>query len=79
MHARIGARFSPFIFSVVLGFSNLVPHIEEWGDRLPIFREDDGDSPSKHLIVFHQYMHQLGIVHEYVLMKMFMFSLVGDA
>jgi len=49
------------------------------GDYLPIFKEYYGDSPVKHLIAFHQYIHQLGIVHEDVLMKMLMFSLEGDA
>jgi hypothetical protein len=77
--AKITARFAPFDFSVLLGFTNTIPHIEEWGDCLPIFKEDDGYSPIEHLIAFHKYMHQMGIFHEDVLMKMFMFYLEGDA
>jgi hypothetical protein len=50
-----------------------------WGDCLPQFRERKEDNPSDHLIIFHQCMAQLNIHDEYVLMKMFMYSLEGDA
>ena len=66
-------RFAPFNFSVV-------PCIfDEWGDYLPIFRERKEDNPTQHLHEFHELMHQWGIHHEDVLLKMFIFSLAGDA
>jgi hypothetical protein len=33
----------------------------------------------EHLLDFHECMHRLGIVHEDVLMKMFRYSLEGNA
>jgi len=77
--ARIAVRFTPLNFSVVPGFPNAIPDIEEWRDILPNFREDVDDSPARHLFEFHELMHQLHIYHEDVLMKLFMFSLRGDS
>jgi hypothetical protein len=48
-------------------------------DYLHVFKEEKEDNPSQHLVTFHQCMDQLGILHEDVLMKMFMYSLKGDA
>jgi hypothetical protein len=67
-----------FYFSVVPGFPNVVPTVDEWGDYFPIFREHKEDNPAQHLHEFHELMHQWEIHHEDVLMKMFMFSLDGD-
>ena len=72
-------RFSPFNFSVVPGFPNVVPTVDELVDFLPIFKEHKDDSPAKHLYEFHGLMHEWEIHHEDVLLKMFMFSLAGDA
>jgi hypothetical protein len=47
-----------------------VPPIDECLYFLPIFREKDEDNHVQHLIKFHQYMNQLDIHHEDVLMKM---------
>jgi hypothetical protein len=79
MEAILARRFAPFDFSAILGFPNLVTHIAECSYFLPIFREKDEDNHAQHLIKFHQYMNQLDIHHEDVLMKMFMYSLDGDA
>jgi hypothetical protein len=79
MDKILARRFSPFNFSVVPGFPNVVPTVDEWGDYLPIFRERKEDNPARHLHEFHELMHQWEIHHEDVLMKMFMFSLDGDA
>jgi hypothetical protein len=65
-------------FSNIPGFPNPMPSVEVRGDCLPRFREDD-DNPTQHLIEFHLCMHQLGIFHEDVLMKMFMISFDEDA
>jgi hypothetical protein len=79
MEAILAWRFSPLNFSVVPSFPNLVPPPSEWMDYLLVFKEEKEDNPSQHLVTFHQCMDQLGILHEDVLMKMFMYSLKGDA
>jgi hypothetical protein len=56
-----------------------MPDIKIWGKCLPRFREDDDDIPGKHLQDFHDCMNMLGIVHEDVLMNLFMMSLERDA
>ena len=53
--------------------------MDEWGDFLPRFRGDGHDHLTQNLIAFHQYMDQLDIHHEDVLLKMFMYSLEGNA
>ena len=79
MEAIVAARFAPFNFSFVLDFPNDVPTMDEWGGFHPIFRGDDHDHLAQHLIESHQYMDQLNIHHEDVLLKMFMYSLERDA
>jgi hypothetical protein len=79
MEAILAQRFSPFNFSYVPDFPNVVPTMDEWGDFLPRFREHRDDNPAEHLLEFHELMHQWGIHHEDVLMNMFMYSLEGDA
>ena len=46
---------------------------------MPIFRERREDNPADHLIKFHEYMNLLDLQHEDVRIKMFMYSLDGDA
>ena len=75
----LAQRFAPLNFSIVPGFPNTVPTMDEWGDFLPQFREKEEDNLAHHVIKFHQYMDQLSIHHEDVLMKMFMYSLDGCA
>jgi hypothetical protein len=79
MEAILAQRFAPFNFFVVPCFPNLVPTIDEWGDFMPIFREHKDDDPAKHLLEFHELKHQWEIHHEDALMKMFMYTLEGDA
>jgi hypothetical protein len=79
MEKILARRFAPFNFSYVPSFPNVVPAINEWGDYLPIFREHREDNPAQHLHEFHELMHQWEIHHEDILLKMFMFSLAGDA
>ena len=76
---RFAQIFAPFNFSDVPGFPNTVPTMDEWGYFLPWFEEKEEDNPAHHVIKFHQYMDQLSIHHEYVLVKMFMYSLDGSA
>jgi hypothetical protein len=79
MEEILARRFAPFNFSAIPGFPNVVPSMDEWGDYLPIFREREEDNPAQHLSEFHELMRQWEIHHEDVLLKMFMFSLAGDA
>jgi hypothetical protein len=75
----LARRFAPLDFSSVPGFPHPVPNISEWGDFLPIFKESKEDNPAEHLLKFHECMDLLDLPHEDVRMKMFMFSLYGDA
>jgi hypothetical protein len=79
MEKILARRFAPFNFSAIPGFPNAVPSPNEWGDYLPIFGKREKDNPAQHLSEFHELMHQWEIHHEDVLLKMFMFSLAGDA
>jgi hypothetical protein len=72
-------RFAPLDFSSISGFSHPVPHMLEWGDFLPVFKEKKEDNPAEHLKNFHECMELLDLQHEYVCMMMFMHSLYGDA
>ena len=79
MEAILARRFAPFNFSAVAGFPHPIPTMTEWGYFLPIFRERKEDNPADHLIKFHECMDMLGLQHEDVRMKMFLYSLDGDA
>ena len=37
----LAQRFAPFNFSDVPGFPHAVPTMDEWGDFLPRFKEND--------------------------------------
>ena len=75
----LARRFAPLDFSSIPGFPHAVPDISEWGDFLPIFKEKEDDNPAEHLLKFHECMDLLDLQHEDVRMKMFMYSLYGDA
>jgi hypothetical protein len=79
MEKILARKFAPFNFSAIPGFPNVVPSLDEWGDYLTIFGKCEEDNPAQHLSEFHELMHQWEIHHEDVLLKMFMFSLAGDA
>ena len=79
MKTIVARRFSPIKFSAVPGFQHLVLSMTEWGDFLPIFQGREYDIPAGHLIKFHECMNLLDLQHEDVCMKMFMYSLDGDA
>ena len=79
MESILARRFDPCNFSIVPSFPNVVTTIDEWGEYFPRFREDKDDKPIDHFLEFHVAMHRFSILHEDVLMKMFMYSLEGDA
>ena len=68
----------PIFFDIPF-FPNPVPHMDEMEGHLPKFKDENDDNPIDHLLEFHECMHQLNIVHEDVLMKMFIYSLEEDA
>ena len=75
----VAARFAPLNFVDIDSFSNAVPAMDIWGDFLPRFKESKEDKPSDHLVKFHEYIDQLDLHHVDVRMKMFMYSLEGNA
>jgi len=79
MEAILAQRFAPFNFLVIPSFPNHVPSILESADFLPLFHRDEGDNPAQHLIDFHQCIDRLNVYHEDALMKVFLYSLHGDA
>jgi hypothetical protein len=79
MDVVLARRFSPFNFQQFSWLSKSMPHVDEWQECLPKFKEDKDDSPTEHLLEFHEHMHQMNIHHEDVLMKLFMYTLEGDA
>jgi len=79
MESIVATMFSPFNFDDIVGFHNVFPTIDVWGDYLPWLRESREDNPSDHLIKFHECMDQLDIHLEDVRMNMFMYSLESNA
>jgi hypothetical protein len=67
------------IFQVILGFPNPAPSFSECANFLPIFSGKEEDNLAQHLVKFHQCIDQLDVYHEDSLMKMFIYSLDGDA
>ena len=64
--ALLARMFAPLDFSSVPGFPHPVPDMSEWGDFLPVFKEEKEDNPAQHLLKFHKCMDLLDQQHEYV-------------
>lgn len=79
MDKILAQRYEFCDFSNISGFPNLVPDREVWEHCLPRFGGINYDHPGEHLLDFHDCMHRLNIDHEDVLIKLFRFSLEGDA
>ena len=79
MEDIMSKRFAPLNFSAMVGYPHPVPQIDEWKDLLPRFCEGKNDNTLEHVLGFHALMQQLDIQHEYIRMKLFMYSLQGDA
>ena len=79
MEKILAKRYVFCDFSDIAGFPHPVPTINEWGDYLPRFRGSKYDHPGEHLFNFHECMLEHGFVHEDVLIKLFKFSLEGNA
>ena len=57
MESILAWRFSPLNLSVVPGFPNFVPTINEWGDFFPRFREHRHEKLVEHFLEFHELMN----------------------
>ena len=62
--ALLAQRFSPLDFSSVPCFPHPVLDMSEWGDFLPVFKEEKEDNPTEHLLKFHKCMDLLDQQHE---------------
>ena len=62
--ALLDQRFAPLDFTSVPSFPHLVPNMSEWGDFLPVFKEEKEDNLAEHLLKFHECMHLLDLQHE---------------
>jgi len=77
--AFLANKFATLDFSSNVGYPNHVPLVHEWSIDFPRFTGNTNRRMNQHLKDFHEYMEQLGIVFEYVIMKLFMHSLAVDA
>jgi hypothetical protein len=73
----LSQRYPFYDFSKIVGFSNPVPSRDEWESGLPKFRGEEWEEPAKHFLDFHDFIHQLHIIHEYVQINIFRYSLEG--
>lgn len=79
MEAILALRFALLNFLVVPGFPNPSPSFADYANFFSIFYGNKGDSPAQHLMKFHWCIKRLNIDHEDSLMKLFVYSLNGDA
>jgi hypothetical protein len=79
MEKNLARRFSPFNFSYVTHFPNVVPAINEWDDYILRLIGSKHDHPDEHLFNFDICMLEQNFFHEDVLIKMFRFYLEEDA
>jgi hypothetical protein len=79
MDKILAQRFSFCDFSKIVGFPNPLPSRDEWEISLPNFQGEEWEVPAEHLLKFHVFIHRLHIVHEYVQINIFKYSLQGIA
>jgi hypothetical protein len=63
MDKVLAERYSFCDFSKIVGFPNPEPSRGEWESSLPKFREE-WEVPVEQLLDFHDFIHQLHIMHE---------------
>jgi hypothetical protein len=79
MDKILAQRYAFNDFSKIVGFPNPDPSRDEWESSLPKFRREEWEVLAGHLLYFHDFLHQLHIVHEDVQIKLFKYSLEGIA
>jgi hypothetical protein len=77
MDKILAQRYAFYNFSKIVGFPNPVPCRDEWESSLPKFQGEEWEEPVEHLLDFHDFIHQLHIVHEDVQINLFRYSLEG--
>jgi hypothetical protein len=75
----LAQRYDFCNFSKIVGFPNIEPSRDEWESSLPKFRGEEWEVPIGHLMDFHDFIHQLHIMHEDVHINLFRYSLEGIA
>jgi hypothetical protein len=70
-------RYAFYDFSKIVDFPNLESSRDEWESSLPKFQGEWWEVPAEHLLDFHDFIHQLHIVHEDVQINLFRYSLEG--
>ena len=79
MEAILAQRLAFCDFSNVVGFPNPMLSRGEWKSTLPNFKGKYWDVPTDNLLDFHKFVHERQIVHEDVQIKLFRYSLKGEA
>jgi hypothetical protein len=79
MEKILAQRYAFCDFSKIVCFPNPLPDWIDWERSLPNFRGKKWEVPVEHLLDFHEFIHQLHIVHEDVQIKLFKHSLQGIA
>jgi len=79
MNQIIEKRYAFCNLSSIVGYPHSIPSRHEWEHSLPIFRGEEWEVPAEHLLDFHEFIHRLQIIHEYVKIKLFKYSLEGIA
>jgi hypothetical protein len=71
----LARRYAFCDFSKIVDFPNPEPSRDEWESSLPKFRGEEWEEPPEHLLYFHDFIHQLHIMHEDVKINLFRYSL----
>ena len=77
MNKILAKRYAFCDFSNISGYPNLLLSRDEWENSLPIFGGEEWEVPAKHLLDFHDFIHQLQVVHKDVQIKLFWYYLEG--
>jgi hypothetical protein len=77
MDKILSHRYAFFNFTNIYGFPNPEPDRSEWEGCLPRFRGENWEVPAEFLLYFHECMLKMKVVHEYVLINLFRYSLYG--
>jgi hypothetical protein len=79
MEAIFAQRFVFCDFSNIVGFPNPMLSRDEWEGFLPTFKGEYWEVSAEHLLDFHEFVHERQIVHKDVHIKLFRYSLKGEA